>query len=56
MLQKESIKTTKTTKTRKKMTKKANSTMIEKEVKEVVRVSSRGRQLQRSKRLRDLAK
>ena len=40
---------------RKKVIKKPESTIVKEKVEEVVRVSSRGRQLQRSKRLRDLA-
>ena len=50
---KKSIKTIKTTKTPKKVIKKPKPTMVEKEAKEIIGVSSQGRQLQRSKRLRD---
>ena len=52
-LRKESIEVRKATRTQKKVAKKPKSTIVEEEVKEVIKVSSRGRQLQRSKRLRD---
>ena len=52
-LRKESIEVIKATKTPKKVVKKPKPTVVEEEAEEVVGVSSRGRQLQRSKRLRD---
>ena len=52
-LRKESIEIIKATKTPKKMIKKPKPTMVEEKAKKVVGVSSRNRQLQRNKRLRD---